>query len=176
MPKMTKKTKEIAFMAGFAAYLAVLYFSSAKLASASKAFPFAIICLSLVVIVLKVLTYRFPKLKFLDPSGEMGKKRKVETDVDSDVRNEEPVVNDEKMQRSRLLTVALFLIWLATFPAGIYLFGFLPALFLWLLVFLVGLSRLKLQFALILGVATFSALYAMFGLLLKLNFGKGILF
>ena len=176
MPKMTKKTKEIAFIVGFSAYLAVLYFSSAKLAPASKAFPFAIMGLSVFVIILKFLTYRFPKLKFLDPSGEVGKKREVETDVDSDVRNEENVAPAEKMQKSRLVTVILFLLWLVTFPGGIYIFGFLPTLFVWLLVFMLGLSKLKLPLALILGVTTFSALYVMFGLLLKLNFGKGILF
>ena len=176
MPKMTKRAKEIAFIAGFAAYLAVLYISSAKLSPASKAFPFTIIYLSVIVLVLKFLTYRFPKLRFLDPGAGKKKKEEGETDSDGDEGNAGPVAQDGRKALSPAATVLLFMLWLVTFPVGIYLFGFLPTMLVWMLVFMIGLSGLSIKLALILGVGTFSALYAAFGLLLKLHFGSGILF
>jgi len=177
MPKMSKKAKETAFIVGFVAYMLILYLNSSKLSSASKAFPFAVMGVSAFVIVLKLLTYLFPKLKFLDPSGEVGKKREVETSVDNDILPDEPEgEHGAQPHGSRLFTVFLFIVWLATFPCGMYLIGFLPTLFIWLMIFMLGLSRLKVTLALPLTVGTFAVLYALFGLLLKLNFGHGILF
>jgi hypothetical protein len=176
MLKLTKKTKEIAFYIGSAAYLAILYLSSAKLAPASKAFPFAIIGLSVLIILLKFLTYRFPKLRFLDPGAGKIKKQEGETDLIAEEDNGAPATEIGQKQLSPGLTVVLFLVWLATFPVGIYLFGFLPTMLIWMLIFMIGLSRLGIKLSLILSIGTFSAMYAAFGLLLKLHFGSGILF
>jgi hypothetical protein len=68
---MTQKFKETAFMIGFLIYLLILYLASAKLSAGSRAFPMAVIVISLIAVGLKLLTLQFKGLTWLDPSGNV---------------------------------------------------------------------------------------------------------
>jgi hypothetical protein len=89
--------------------------------------------------------------------------------------DEPPEKKDEK-PGSRAVVISLFMLWMVTFAAGIYLIGFLPTLAAWLFFFLIGLSRIKPARALLLSVCTFAVLYVCFVILLGINFPNGILF
>jgi hypothetical protein len=181
---MTKRFKEVAFMMGFLVYLIILYLDSSKLSAGSRAFPMAVIGISVIVIALKLLTFRFSWLKFLDPSGDVAKSviEKAGKDsglvIDEPPRKEidEPSEKKEGKPGSRAVVISLFMLWMVTFAVGIYLIGFLLTLALWLLIFLIGLSRIKPARALLLSVCTFAALYVCFVMLLGINFPRGILF
>jgi hypothetical protein len=68
------------------------------------------------------------------------------------------------------------MLWLMTFAGGIYFIGFLPAMAVWLFIFMVGISKIKWTRALLLSVCTFAVLYLSFVTLLGTNFSRGILF
>ena len=147
---MTKENKEKAFMAGFAVYLIILIQGSVHLSAGSRDFPRPIIVGSIILIILKLLIFKFPRLKFLDPSGEIAVKPNL-----GEMKSKEQQVEKEKKGASRLYIVSLFLLWLATFPVGIYLIGYLPTMAIWMFVFMIGISKIKLRLAIILSVCTF---------------------
>ncbi len=174
---MTQKFKETAFMIGFLIYLLVLYAASAKLSAGSRAFPMAVIVVSLIAAVLKLLTVHFKSLKWLDPSGNVAQgiidKAKEGRDLSM---CEGEAKKEEKELESPLFTIMLFMVWLITFAAAIYFIGFLPTLAVWLFVFMVGISKIKWTRALLLSVCTFAVLYLTFVTMFDANFPPGILF
>jgi hypothetical protein len=164
-------------MIGFLIYLLVLYLASAKLSAGSRAFPMAVIVVSLIAVGLKLLTLQFKGLKWLDPSGNMEAGLVEKASEDSDLVCETPPEQEVKLPKPPpVLTVALFLLWLITFAVGIYFIGFLPTMAVWLFIFMAGLSRIKWTKALFLSVCTFLVLYFSFVTLLGTNFPRGILF
>ena len=72
--RMTKENKEKAFLAGFAVYLIILIQGSVHLSACSLGFTRAIIVGSIILIIFKLLIFKFTRLKFLDPSGEIAAK------------------------------------------------------------------------------------------------------
>lgn len=177
MSKLSKKTKDLMFMAGFAIYLLVLYIDSAKLSASSRALPMGIMVTSVIIIALKLLVYVFPnKLKFLDDSI---KKSMTKSNNDGDDVGVAVTVVTELLGPawgSEILIVSLIMLWLATFPVGIYFIGFLYTMFIWMFVFLIGVSRVKWLKALYLSVGTFVSLYVLFVVFLDMVFPLGILF
>jgi len=164
-----KKKREAFFILGVVIYLTVLIISSIKLAPGSREFPSVIIGAAFVIIILKFLTYIFPRLKFLDPSSSMATlQRRPE-------QSQQAGQDDGVIPRS-VFKPGAFIIWLATFPLGAYLIGFLPAIFSWLFLFLMLLSKIKLKQALIICAGMFLAVYLMFIYILEIRFPTGILF
>jgi hypothetical protein len=174
---MMQKYKEMAFMIGFLIYLLVLYVASAKLSAGSRAFPMAIIGVSVIVVGLKLLTLQFKSLKWLDPSGNVaqGIIEKAKEGRDLSVCEGE-AKEEEKEPESRLRTISLFMLWLISFAGAIYFIGFLPTMAVWLFIFMVGISRIKWTKALLLSVCTFAVLYLTFVTMFGANFPPGILF
>jgi hypothetical protein len=174
---MTQKFKETAFMIGFLIYLLILYLASAKLSAGSRAFPMAVIVISLIAVGLKLLTLQFKGLQWLDPSGNVAAGIIEKASEGSDLLGETPTEQEVKPPKPPpALTIALFMLWLITFAAGIYFIGFLPAMAAWLFIFMVGISRIRWTRALLLSVCTFAVLYLSFVTLLGTNFPRGILF
>lgn len=174
---MTQKGKETAFLIGFLIYLLILYLASAKLSAGSRAFPLAVIVVSLIAVGLKFLTFRFKGLQWLDPSGNMAAGIIEKASEGSELVCEKPPEQEVKQpQPPPALTISLFLLWLITFAIAIYFLGFLPTMAFWLFIFMVGLSRIKWTRALLLSVCTFAVLYLSFVVLLGTNFPRGILF
>jgi hypothetical protein len=175
---MTQKFKETAFMIGFLIYLLILYLASAKLSAGSRAFPMAVIVISLIAVGLKLLTLQFKGLQWLDPSGNVAAGIIEKASEGSELLCEAPTEEQEVKQPKPppALTIVLFLLWLITFAAGIYFIGFLPTMAVWLFIFMVGISKIKWTRALLLSVCTFAVLYLSFVTLLGTNFSRGILF
>ena len=179
---MKQKYKEIGFMIGFLIYLLILYLASAKLSAGSRAFPMAIMGVSVIAVVLKLLALQFKRFEWLDPSGNVAKGIIEKASKESGLVCQGPAEAEPQPQESTLpkqpplLTIVLFLLWLSTFAAAIHFIGFLPTMGVWLFIFLVGLSRIKWQKALLLSVCTFALLYLSFVTLLGTNFPRGILF
>ena len=171
-----KKYYQIMFIIGFVVYMAVLYMSSIRLSVQAKAFPLGIMAVAAIVVAIKLLTFKFPALKFLDPSGEIGVKKHTEKDDEDAVLKPEDKPKEASDMGNVTQTIILFLVWLGTFPIAVYFVGFLIAVAVWTFIFMVGLSRLKLVKALIMTVGTWVAIYILFGLFLKLNFPVGALF
>ncbi len=171
---MSKKSKQVLFMVGFLVYMLVLYLSSFKLSPQSKAFPMAIMGVAVVVVALKLLTLRLPALKFLDPSGEIGKTEKAGREGKETKKTEEAPT--EYRLRHRSVVVLLFLLWLATLPAGIYYLGYVIALPIWAVVFMTGLSRIKPVWAVVMTACLWGFIYVLFSVILGLNFPVGALF
>lgn len=165
---MRETRNEFMFMAGVAVYLAILYFASDTLAPASKALPMAVMAFTALVIAVKVLAHAVPQLQSLDSSGGKSKR--------SGEGGGEPAESDVNRRGSHLRTAFVCLVAMAAFPLGIYLIGLLPTLFVWLMAFMVGPSRIKIARAAVLGVSTWAVLYGLFGVLLKVNFPGGVLF
>jgi hypothetical protein len=161
---------------GFLLYLIILYVDSHNVSEKSRAFPMVVIVIAFIAAILKLLTYKFPRLKFLDPSGNVAKD--VLSVDDSCEPVEEPVQSGEKEADAFSIPAKIFLIalWLISFAVGIYFIGFLPTLAVWLFIFMVGISRIKPAKALLLSVSTFAVLYIVFVILLKTYFSRGILF
>lgn len=174
---MTQRCKETAFMIGFLIYLLILYLASAKLSAGSRAFPMAVIVVSLIAVGLKLLTFQFKGLKWLDPSGNVAAGIIEKASEGSELIGETPLEQEVKQPKPPpVLTIALFLLWLITFAVGIYFIGFLPTMAVWLFIFMVGISKMKWTRALLLSVSTFAVLYLSFVTLLGTNFPRGILF
>jgi len=164
-----KKKKEALFIVGVVIYLIVLIINSIKLAPGSREFPSVIIGAAFVIIVLKFLTYIFPRLKFIDPSGSMASLQKR-------VKKSQDGEPDDSVIPQAVFKPGAFIIWLATFPLGAYLIGFLPAIFSWLFLFLMLLAKVRLRMAIIICAGMFLAVYLMFIYTLEIRFPPGILF
>ena len=147
-------------MAGFAIYLLILYFDGMKLSAGSRAFPIVIMGVSVALMILKLVTFKLPALRFLDTADE-GKEKK-EDGAERDV------------SYSKTVQVILFLVWLATFPVGMHLLGFMPTMFIWQLVFLIALSKIKVSKSVLISICTFVAIFIVFDVLLGINFRLGI--
>ena len=164
-----KKKREALFIVGVVIYLIVLIINSIKLAPASREFPSVIIGAAFVIIGLKFLTYIFPRLKFLDPSSSMATLQR---------RQEEPQQPQEDTSAipPSVFKPGAFIIWLATFPLGAYILGFLPAIFSWLFLFLMLLAKVRLRLAVTICACMFLAVYLVFIFTLEVRFPTGILF
>lgn len=172
---MSKKSSQVLFMVGFLVYMLVLYLSSFKLSPQSKAFPMAIMGVAVCVVAVKLLTLHFPALRFLDPSGDLVKKKGEPRGDGNDVKREKAEPSEARL-RHRNLVVLLFLLWLAAFPAGIYYLGYTIALAVWTFVFMVGLSRINLVKAVLMTACIWAVIYVLFGVFLGLHFPAGALF
>jgi len=171
---VSKKSSQMLFMVGLLIYMIVLYLNSFKLSPQSKAFPMAIMGVAVIVVGVKLLTLLVPRLGFLDPSGDIVKKRE-KTQASGEAKKAETGPQEVRLRR-RNLTVILFLAWLAAFPAGIYCLGYTVALAAWTLIFTVGLSRIGLVKALVMTACIWVVIYVLFGVFLGLNFPAGALF
>lgn len=173
---MIQKLKDASFVIAFLLYLIILYVDSHNVSAKSRAFPMVIIIVAFIAAGLKLLTYKFPRLKFLDPSGNVAKD--VLSMNDSCGHIEEPMQarGEESEAFSVPVKIFLFALWLITFALGVYLIGFLATMAVWLFLFMAGISRVKPARALLLSVGTFAVLYIVFVILLKTHFSRGILF
>jgi hypothetical protein len=157
------------FMIGIAIYLIVLIIAGSGLSSDSLAFPELIMVAAGIIMGLKLLIYKSPRLGFLDPGSDIG----------SLVRGETGQTPQEQgarsMPASRYEPVA-FVTWLVTFPSGVYLFGFIVTMAIWLFGFLFLISRLKLFKAVLICACTLAGIYVVFVRGLGVHFPQGILF
>jgi hypothetical protein len=164
-----KINREIVFMGGVAIYLIVLIIAGSGLSPDSLAFPGLIMAAAGVIIGLKLLIYKFPQLKFLDPGSN----------IVSMIRGEADQTLQEQGasgKPSSTYEPVVFIIWLVTFPLGIYLLGFLVTVGVWLFGFLFVISRLKLLKALLICGCTLVGIYVIFVGILKVHFPPGGLF
>jgi hypothetical protein len=173
---MTQRFKETAFMIGFLIYILILYVNGSKLSADSLLFPKVIISISVIAVGLKLLTLRFPRLKFLDPSGNVAKDVLHIAEECGGIGTENPSKMESEKSGSRAVAIALFMLWLITFAAGVYYIGFLPTMAVWLFFFMAGISKIKVVKALMLSISTFAVLYVVFVMLLSTHFPRGILF
>ena len=134
----------------------------------------AIMGVAMIVVGVKLLTLLVPRLRFLDPSSDIVKKR--EKPQGGNEAKKAETGSQEVRLRRRNLTVILFLTWLAAFPAGIYYLGYTIALAAWTFIFMVGLSRIGLVKALATTACIWAVIYVLFGVFLGLNFPAGALF
>jgi len=173
---MIQKLKDSGFVIGFLLYLIILYVDSFHVSAQSRAFPMVIIVISFIAAGLKLLTYKFPGLKFLDPSGNVAKEV-LSLDESCDHIEEQAIPKEEaKDAFSVPVKIGLYALWLITFAVGVYFIGFLATFAVWLFLFMVGISKIKPAKALLLSVSTFAVLYIVFVILLKTHFPRGILF
>ena len=163
-------------MAGFLVYLLILYLDSANLSEGSRAFPMAVMGVSLIAVALKLLTLQFERLRWLDPSGNVAEGIIEKAGKGSGPVCEGAAERETRTPESPLLTIALFMVWLITYAVAIYFIGFLPTLGAWLFIFMVVLSRIKWTRALLLSGCTFAVLYLCFVTALGTRFPPGILF
>jgi len=164
-----KFNHEIAFMIGVAIYLVVLIIAGSGLSPETLLFPGLIMLAAGAIIGLKLLIYKVPKLKFLDPGNTLDSMVREKTD-------QTPKGEETPNERSSIYEPLAFILWLITFPLGIYLVGFVTTLGVWLFGFLFLISRIKLLKALLICVCTLGGIYAMFVGILKVHFPQGILF
>jgi hypothetical protein len=164
-----KFKREIGFLIGIAIYLVVLIIAGSGLSPDSLLFPGLIMVAAGVIIGLKLLIYRFPRLRFLDPGSN----------IVSMISGEADQASQEQGGTSTPLSLSgpvAFIIWLITIPLGIYLVGFVVTVGVWLFGFLFVISKLKLLKALIMCVCTLAGIYIIFIGALKVHFPPGLLF
>jgi hypothetical protein len=166
---LKKFRREIGFMVGVAIYLIILIIAGVGLSPDSLLFPGLIMVAAGVIIGLKLLIFKFPQLGFLDPGSNIG----------SMIRGDTDQASQEQEKTSAPLPLSgpvAFIVWLVTFPLGIYLVGFVVTVGVWLFGFLFVISRLKLLKALIICVCTLAGIYIVFIVALKVHFPPGLLF
>lgn len=164
-----KFNHEITFMLGVAIYLVVLIIAGSGLSPETLLFPGLIMVAAGVIIGLKLLTYKFPKLKFLDPGNTLDSMIREKAD-------QTPQAEEVSGKPSSIYEPIAFILWLITFPLGIYLVGFVATLGAWLFGFLFLISRIKLFKSLLICVCTLVGIYLIFMGILKVHFPQGILF
>lgn len=160
---------EIAFMLGVVIYLVVLIIAGSGLAPETLLFPGLIMIATGAIIGLKLLIYKFPKLKFFDPGNTLGSMIKANPE-------QTPQEVEPGDKRASIYEPLAFILWLITFPLGIYLVGFVTTLGVWLFGFLFLISRIRLIKSLLISVCTLLGIYAIFMGILKVHFPGGVLF
>ena len=164
-----KFNHEIAFMAGVAIYLIILIIAGSGLSPETLLFPGLIMVAAGAIIGLKLLIYKFPKLKFLDPGNTLDL-------IIREGADQAPQGDEVPRKRSSVYEPLAFILWLITFPLGIYLIGFVTTLGMWLFGFLFLISRIKLFKSLLICICTLLGIYVIFMGILKVHFPQGILF
>ncbi|MDI7258637.1 MAG: tripartite tricarboxylate transporter TctB family protein [Thermodesulfobacteriota bacterium] len=166
---LIKINREIGFVIGVAIYLIVLIIEGFGLSPDSLTFPVPIIVTAGVIIGLKWLIYKFPQLNFLDPKGN----------INSMIRgggDQPPQEQEAPDSPSSIYEPIAFIIWLITFPLGIYLLGFMVTVGIWMFGFLFVISKIKLLKALLISGSTLAGIYIIFVGILKVHFPPGSLF
>ncbi|NPV69894.1 MAG: hypothetical protein HPY55_04480 [Firmicutes bacterium] len=156
---------ERVFLAGVVAYMAVLVVSGLNLHPASVAFPYVVMGCCALALVMKLLTFISPRMRFLDPSGEW-----VQSGKPRDNKPAAPAEHQKGDYRALIYLGAL-----AAFPVLVFLIGFLPTLVLWLSAFLIVLSRVRLLSAVMATACMLLAVYVVFVVVLNVRFPSGVL-
>ncbi len=164
-----KFNHEIAFMLGVAIYLVVLIIAGSGLSPETLLFPGLIMVAAGAIIGLKLLIYKVPKLKFLDPGNTLDSMIRERAD-------QTPQAKEVSNKRASIYEPLAFILWLITFPLGIYLVGFVTTLGVWLFGFLFLISRIKLLKSLLICFCTLGGIYVIFVGILRVHFPQGILF
>lgn len=167
----TKKGRELAFILAAIVYMAVLYISTFELYPVSRKMPLAVLGVLTLVIIIKLLTYKFDWLKQLIDSGGVMDSLAGSPKGEKQEKEASSEVNKEITKR-----VKMFILWLAILLALSYLIGFLWALAIWLLGILVTTSKTKPGLACAITVGTMGLIYLVFVKTLSVRFMQGILF
>ncbi|GEM_PF-4826056 len=165
---MSKRSRELLFMGGLAAYMVVMLLTDTDLSAKTLAYPRAIIIVTFILLGLKLLTMFVPAMSFLDPgSREAAQKAPKEADT---------LAGKEETGTAKKWTFWILLAWLSTFALAIYLIGFLPAMPIWLFLFTFFISKLSPVKSLLISLGMLAGVYAAFVLFLNMYFPAGLLF
>lgn len=163
--------KEMAFLAGIAIYILILFANSLALPAKAKIMPIAVgsICLALIVLEAIIMLCSKPKEEKQGKSAETGSE---------DTGNGAPATigvtskkTDETVKRAILYSV-----WLISFGFSINILGFIVTLAIWLFILLQFASNATLKQSLLITIGTLIFVYIVFVKLLAVRFTAGLLF